>query len=86
MESFNRLPDREVDDELRGVSPAEVGGIAFLELQTPDEAWACLSEAVDRVYLRHKIGNRGGIEGRCQSPDVELCQLVGSHSYMVAAI
>ncbi len=86
MEGLDRLPDRQVNDHLRVVIPPEVGGVAVLGLETPNEARARLSESIDSVQLRNKTGDLRIVERRNQSSDIELCQLAGSHFYMVAAI
>ena len=77
---LDRLPDRQVDDDLVVVVDRHRGRVvAAVAGQAPDEARRAIGERVDLVEPRHEAGQLRRIERRDEAGDVDLGQMEGSH-------
>src|SRR3546814_17708714 len=67
-----RSPDRHVDDEVGVVGHLDIGGVAAVTLQAPDEAGTPVGQGVDVVETRDEAGQPWIVERRQGAPDVDL--------------
>src|SRR5688500_13162488 len=63
-ELLDGLPDREVDDDQRVVPHAHRGRVTIRHLMPPDEAWSAIAKRIDRLEVRHEVGNARVIQRR----------------------
>src|SRR6185312_15184871 len=72
--------------ELRIGTDLDIGGVAAVAFEAPDEARRRLGQGVDPVQRRHERGDVGRIRWRHQPPDIELGDMpVHLSSPLVAA-
>jgi len=76
---FDRLPDRHVDDDALVFVRPQVGVVARLPLQAPDEAVAAIGERVQVVEARHEAGHHRPVERPLHAADIDLREMNVAH-------
>src|SRR3546814_7220602 len=80
------FPDRHVDDEVGVVGHLEIGGVAAVTLQAPDEAGTPVGEGVDVVETRDEAGQTWIVERRQRALDVDLHQMKPRPRHLGSAV
>jgi hypothetical protein len=81
-ERLDAFPDRHIDDEFRIIGEFDVGRVAAIGFEAPDETGTALGECIHLVEQRHEVGDARIIQGVERGRDIHLRNMPIGHRFL----